>query len=96
MRLVDLESRLDFKNLKQYLTKKKHLQWAGHVMRMDHHRLPRKIITSWVENPRPKGRPQMTYGQCLENNLKKVECSILEWQAKTADWGWWRSFINRI
>ena len=46
------------------------LRWAGHVMRMKKHRLPRKLITSWVRNPRPRGCPQFTYGRGLYKALR--------------------------
>jgi hypothetical protein len=36
------------------------LRWAGHVARMPMDRMPRKLLTGWVEHARPAGCPQMT------------------------------------
>ena len=30
------------------------LQWIGHVARMDKSRLPRRLLTAWVREPRPE------------------------------------------
>jgi len=39
------------------LISNRELRWAGHVARMDMHRLPRKFLSSWVKDvPRPRGR----------------------------------------
>ncbi len=32
-------------------------QWLGHVHRMSEDRLPRWLLTAWVQHTRPKGRP---------------------------------------
>jgi hypothetical protein len=39
------------------------LRWTSHVARMPLTRAPRKILTSWVDNPRPLGCPQMNWGR---------------------------------
>jgi hypothetical protein len=41
------------------------LRWTGHVARMPLRRAPRKILTSWVDNPRPHGCPQINWGRTL-------------------------------
>ena len=46
------------------------LRWAGHVARMDVAvRIPRQLLTAWVHNPRPIGRPAMTFGHPLQKAL---------------------------
>jgi hypothetical protein len=42
------------------------LRWTGHVALMPSTRAPRKILTSWVDNPRPLGCPQMNWGRALK------------------------------
>jgi hypothetical protein len=42
--------------------KRRLLRWTGHVARMPLFRAPRKILTSWVNNPRPLGCPQIKWG----------------------------------
>ncbi len=36
------------------------LLWAGHVVRMPMDRMPRKLLTGWVEHARPVRCPKMT------------------------------------
>ena len=47
------------------------LRWAGHVARMPMTRTPRRLLTGWVDNPRPLGAPQMTVGRTIKKALKK-------------------------
>jgi hypothetical protein len=48
------------------------LRWAGHVARMDVTvRIPRQLLTAWVHNPRPIGRPTMTFGHTLQKALRR-------------------------
>ena len=48
------------------------LRWAGHVARMDVAvRIPRQLLTAWVHNPRPIGRPAMTFGHTLQKALRR-------------------------
>ena len=48
---------------------------------MNNSRLPKKFLTSWVQNPRPIGAPRMTYGRTLEKALKMAGIS--------KDWAVW-------
>ena len=66
-----LFNRLDIKYIDIYIVKRQ-LRWAGHVARMDMNRLPRKMISSWVSEKRPRGSPEMTYGRSLFKALKKA------------------------
>jgi hypothetical protein len=49
------------------------LRWAGHVARMPMDRMPRKLLTGWVEHARPVGCPQMTWGRTLNKALKSYD-----------------------
>jgi hypothetical protein len=64
-----LLERLGIRTMEYYLTART-LRWAGHVARMDMDRLPRKLLTGWVDNKRPVGRPKLTYGHSLKKALK--------------------------
>ena len=46
------------------------LLWAGHVARMPKSRLPKRLMLSWVREPRIAGGQEMTYGRSLERHLK--------------------------
>ncbi len=42
------------------------LRWVGHEAHMNKTRLPRRLLTAWVENSRPIGGTEITYGSSLE------------------------------
>ena len=53
----------------QDMLTERNLRWAGHVARMPKERLPRALLTGWVESPRPKGRPEQTFAHGLKRSL---------------------------
>ena len=71
------------------------LRWAGHVARMDMNRTPRKLITGWVENPRPRGCPYMTWGRTLKKALKiyQLNTDFSEWSKIAQDRKKWKEII---
>ena len=75
---------------------KRHLRWAGHVFIMPWNRLPRKMLTSWVRSPRPRGCPKMTYGRSLKKSLKKSEINIETWHELALDRSAWKNAIENL
>ena len=72
------------------------LNWAGHVYRMDFNRLPRKLLSSWVDHPRPRGRPQAHYGHGLARDLKKVGLNTSTWHEMAANRPAWLELLQNI
>jgi hypothetical protein len=68
----DLEKRLGIRSFETYLVRRR-LRWLGHVRRMPWHRLPRKLLTSWVCSPRMAGGQEMTYGRSILEDLRLAE-----------------------
>ena len=89
----NLEKRLGVMSMEQAI-RSRQLRWAGHVMRMDYGRFPRKFISAWVEHPRRPGRPQFTYGHSLETQLRKASVDLTEWATLTQDREAWRVIVN--
>ena len=56
---TDLQSRLYIQSIDFYIASRT-LRWLEHVIRMQPYRLPRLILTSWIQNPRPTGAPLTT------------------------------------
>jgi hypothetical protein len=103
---VSLEERMNLHSIDWYINTRR-LKWIGQVMRMNFsERLPRKMITSWVNHSRPKGRPVLNYGQCLEHTLKETNfnsflstgnCIDLEsWQTLAKDKCTWKKFLENV
>jgi exonuclease III len=75
---------------------KRQLRWAGHVARMDMSRIPRKMLSSWVNEKRPIGSPEMTYGRTLYKALKKVDIERDNWHASAMIRDDWRYICSNV
>ena len=69
------------------------LRWAGEIARMPMDRLPRRLMTCWVANPRPRGRPHMTWGATLKKALRAagVSTKFADWMKLAQDSAAWRT-----
>ena len=92
---AELLGRIGLNTIDSIVTRNQ-LRWAGHVMRMGSERLPRKMITSWVCNPRPRGAPEFTYGRGLYKALKKTNIPKGKWATIVQDRPRWREMINSL
>ena len=72
------------------------LRWAGHVARMPMDRMPRKLLTGWVENARPVGCLKMTWGRTLNKALKSYDTptDFGQWSILAADRRVWQQRIG--
>ena len=91
---VDLRTRIGLSLIDAYVTRRQ-LNWLGHVVRMNPKRLPRKMLTSWVREKRPRGAPDYTYGRGVYKALKKVNVGRNEWYECAQDRIGWRGIVNR-
>lgn len=72
-----------------YYISRRQLTWLGHVSRMDFNRLPRRMLSSWVNHKRPKGSPNMTYGRSVNKALGKFDIHG-SWRTIVHDRDAWR------
>ena len=72
------------------------LRWAGHVSRMDWNRLPRKMLSSWVEHKRLVGAPEFTYGRGLMKSIRKIDLNEFNWSIAASDKAGWREICSNI
>ena len=81
------------KSFEHYLDKRR-LTWIGHVARMDwNQRLPRKLLSSWIDSERPVGRPQHSWGRSMLYDLPRFGLDITRdgWASVAQDrikWNW--------
>ena len=92
---ANLLARLSLSSIDTYITRRQ-LRWAGHVSRMDHRRLPRKMLSAWVRSKRPRGCPRFTYGRSLKKSLKKARIDIETWPIIAQNREQWRNIINTL
>lgn len=90
-----LLNRLNLRPIDTYVTKRQ-LRWAGHVARMDLHRLPRRMLSSWMPSKRPVGAPEFTYGRGLYKSLKKAGVDVNVWHEVALDRFTWRNMISGL
>lgn len=88
----DLLLRLNIKPIEHYFNSR-FLRWAGHVARMETHRLPRKLLTGWVEHPRKRGGQELNWGRSLKNALssKHLPTEFFQWSELAKDRTSWRA-----
>ena len=90
---ADLEKRIGIKSFEHYLDKRR-LTWIGHVARMDwNQRLPRKLLSSWIDSERPVRRPQHSWGRSMINDLPRFGLDTTRdgWASVAQDrlkWNW--------
>ena len=67
------------------------------VVRMDKSRLPRRLLTAWVREPRQEFGQEMSYGRSLERWLKLFDLPLryTEWATLAQDRAEWARLITR-
>ncbi len=95
IRSESLNERVGIKPLMVY-NELRLLRWAGYLARMDRSRLPRKLLTGWVANPRPNGCPLMTWGRTLKKALKSrgISTTVSTWTKLAQNRTSWRQLIG--
>ena len=91
---ADLRKRTGILPIDVYITRHQ-LRWAGHVARMPFHRLPRKMLSSWVRAKRPRGSPQFTYGRMLRKAMKKVGIDTQRWNILASNRELWKDSYTK-
>ena len=90
----ELEQRLGLDTIDMYL-KRRQLRWLGHVARMDYaERLPRRMLSAWVPQSRPRGAPPMTYGRSIDKALLDFNIDRPSWPNLATDRAAWRSTLR--
>ena len=78
-----------------HLIARRQLRWAGHISRMDFdHRLPRRMLSSWVPHSRPVGGPTMTYGRSLGRAMDHFQLDRDRWHELAANRAAWRAMLR--
>lgn len=105
--MAPLYDKLGVQTMDYYLNTR-YIRWAGHVARMPESRLPRRMLTAWVDNPRPQGKGCYGYGHWLQKELNAAgictETRALamgnysSWMDQAQDRETWRrvSITNRV
>jgi hypothetical protein len=100
---ASLQKRTGVFSIEHYLASRT-LLWAGHVARMPKSRLPKRLMLSWVHEPRIEGGQEMTYGRSLERHLKYFglvddggkAISFSEWATLAQDRAGWLKLVTKV
>ena len=86
-----LQKRTGVFSLEHYLASRTLLR-AGHVARMPKNRLPKRLMLSWIREPRVAGGQEMTYGRSLQRfGLPTV---FTEWAHLARDRAGWHKRVT--
>jgi hypothetical protein len=65
----------------------KRLMWAGHVVRMEQHRIPKKVLGSCFGGGRPVGRSRNRWEDVIQRDAANL-LQIPNWKAAARDEEW--------
>ncbi|XP_071510462.1 uncharacterized protein [Diadema antillarum] len=75
---------------------KTQLRWAGHVSRMEDHRLPKVMLYGELSSGhRDRGGPRKRYNDCLKKTLSTCNIDHRRWAAIASDRTSWRLTVRR-
>ena len=60
------------------------LEWAGHIIRMEEQRIPKKVLDRNFHIARPVGRPRTRWADVVQRNARQL-LGIRGWRSKAAD-----------
>ena len=74
-------------------TRQKRLRWLGHVLKMDRSSIP-KIALRWTPAGKsPRGRPKTTWRKTIENELKSLDLTWREAEARAKNRAEWPHLV---
>jgi hypothetical protein len=68
-------------------TRLKRLMWVGHVVRMEQHRIPKKVLGSCFGGGRPVGRPRNRWEDTVQRDAA-ILLRIRTWKSVARDKEW--------
>ena len=91
-----LQKRTGVFSLEHYLASGT-LLWAGHVARMHKNRLPKRLMLSWIPEPRVAGGQEMINGRLLQRHLAHfiLAAAFTEWAPLAQDRAGWRKLMAK-
>jgi hypothetical protein len=90
-----LEEKLGMQSIDVYMYRRQ-LAWVGHVSRMSFKRIPRKLLSSWVNAPRTACGVEMTYGRALAKAFHYAGLNDKTWHEIAQDRPTWAAIIKNL
>lgn len=71
------------------------LRWAGHVIRMEDSRLPKRIFYGELKTgKRPQFKPKKRFKDSLKENIKNVNIGLNKWEEESQNRDVWRKTVK--
>jgi hypothetical protein len=71
----------------------KRLEWAGHIIRMEEERIPKKILNGKFHTTRPVGRPRTRWADVIQRDALQL-LGIREWRRTAENRDEWRRLMR--
>jgi len=69
------------------------LEWAGHIMRMEEERIPKKVLNGNFRTTRPVGRSRTRWVDVVQRDALQL-LGIREWRRRAANRDEWRRLMR--
>jgi len=69
------------------------LGWAGHIMRMEDEKIPKKLLNGNFHTTRPVGRPRTRWSNVVQRDALQL-LGIIGWRRRTENWDEWRRLMR--
>jgi hypothetical protein len=69
------------------------LEWAGHIIRMEEERIPKKVLNGNFHTTRPVGRPRNRWADVVQRDALQL-LGIRGWRRRAANRDEWRRLMR--
>ena len=69
------------------------LEWAGHIIRMEEERIPKKVLNGNFHTTRPVGRPRTRWKDVVQREALQL-LGTRGWRRRAADRDEWRRIVR--
>ena len=69
------------------------LQWAGHIIRMEEERIPKKVLNGNFHTTRPVGSPRTRWADVVQRDALQL-LAIRGWRRRAANRDEWRRLMR--
>jgi hypothetical protein len=71
------------------------LEWAGHIIRMEEERIPKKVLNGNFRTIRPVGRPRNRWTDVVQRDALQM-LGIRGWRRRAANRDEWRRLMRAV
>jgi len=76
-----------------YKEPNRRLEWAGHIIRMEEERIPKKVLNGNFHTTRPVGRPRTRWADVVQRDVLQL-LGTRGWRRRAANRDEWRRLMR--